>query len=71
MFTEVGDSHAGTAAGGSEADDDAAAESRREQRQTSPVYKSALDPDTGKAWRESKAIMGDYIGNMGFLFGNS
>ena len=63
-------SERGTVAGDSADDDDATATSDLVVRQKDPVYRTSLPPEKLKAWRESKAIVGDNVGNIGFLFGN-
>ena len=64
-------SDAGTEGGGSdfESDDDMQ-HSKQVVRQTDPVHHSSLPDEKVKAWKESKAINGEHVGNIGFLFGN-
>ena len=64
-------SDAGTEGGGSdfESDDDMQ-HSEQVVRQKDPVYHSSLPDEKVKAWKESKAINGEHVGNIGFLFGN-
>ena len=63
-------SEAGTVAGDSADDDDAVATSDLVVRQKDPVYRMSMPPAKLKAWRESKAMTGDNVGNIGVLFGN-
>ena len=70
MFSEVGDSHDSMdeAVGGAE--DDAVTASKRVQRQTCPVYKTALTEQRLKRWMTSETIHGEFLGKIGCMFGN-
>ena len=68
--TQLGErSEAGTVGGDSAEEDDAVAKSKLVVWLQDPVYQTFLPPEKLKAWSESKAIMGDHVGNIGFLFG--
>ena len=63
-------SDAGSEGGGSDWEtDDEIAHSEFVVRQKDPVYHSSLPDEKIKAWKESKAIKGEHVGNIGFLFG--
>ena len=52
---------------GDSADDDAAvATPDLVMRQQDPVSRTFMPPEKLRAWRESKAITGDNVGNIGF-----
>ena len=44
--------------------------SKRVQRQTCPVHKTALTEQRLKRWMTSEAIYGEFVGNIGCMFGN-
>ena len=56
------------AAGVSE--DDVVTASTRVQRQTCPVYKTALTEQRLKRWMAPEAIQGEFLGDIGCMFGN-
>jgi hypothetical protein len=70
LYSEVGDSHDSMDEAAGVAEDDAVAASGRVQRQTCPVYKTALTEQRLKRWMKSRAIQGELVGNIGCIFGN-
>ena len=71
-FSEVGDNKATSIAGQPDAADGAftAIAVGRVERETSPVYKTELTEERLAFWKNANSIRGEFVGNLGFLFGN-
>jgi hypothetical protein len=70
LFSEFGDRHNSVGEAVGVAEGDAVTASKRVQRQTCPIYKTALTEQRLKRWMESSATPGEFLGNIGRMFGN-